>query len=282
MRIVPLESEMPVSTMSSTEARSLTEEVKADAEALWAKCLRLYEGGAHLALGYKSWGAYWQAEFGGGKSRGYQLLEAARVVEALPDSTIVEWRPNEAQARELAPLKDSPEQMAEVLEEASANGKPTAELVKTAVVQRIEARHDDPKPVVLDGDGRRVVDVVTGQTLVRRFLAQWEPTDVTLGTLSFGAFEDEFYNFISPLIGDPDEIPEEIADAAEPYLRALVELGTYIGQDMAEEGSFFFAEKALDLLAPMLGEIACFTTWLPYLEARIAEAQKIARFLGGE
>lgn len=274
MRIVPLESE--ISTMSSTEARSLTEEVKADAEALWAKCLRLYEGGAHLALGYKSWGAYWQAEFGGGKSRGYQLLEAARVVEALPDSTIVERRPNEAQARELAPLKDSPEQMAEVLEEASANGKPTAEKVKTAVVQRIEAKGDEGEDVHDGGDVPEVdVDV---ETLVRRFLAQWEATDVTV---SFADIESAFEDFVWPLIGYPGEIPEAITKAAEPYLRALAEIGTYVTDDMAWEGSFRSAEQAFDLLAPMLGEIACFTTWLPYLEARIAEAQKIARLLGG-
>ena len=34
-----------------TEARSLTDEVKRDAQALWEKLLALYEGGAHAALG---------------------------------------------------------------------------------------------------------------------------------------------------------------------------------------------------------------------------------------
>ena len=37
-------------TLSQTEAQRLTEEVKADAQRLWAKLLSLYEGGAHIAL----------------------------------------------------------------------------------------------------------------------------------------------------------------------------------------------------------------------------------------
>ncbi len=41
-------------TLTALEARQLTEEVKADAQRLWAKLLNRYEGGAHTALGYSS------------------------------------------------------------------------------------------------------------------------------------------------------------------------------------------------------------------------------------
>lgn len=37
---------------------SLTDEVKADAQRLWAKLLQLYEGRAHIALGYTLWSDY--------------------------------------------------------------------------------------------------------------------------------------------------------------------------------------------------------------------------------
>jgi hypothetical protein len=37
--------------------------VKADLSRLRDKLLRLYEGDAHIALGYPSWKEYWQAEF---------------------------------------------------------------------------------------------------------------------------------------------------------------------------------------------------------------------------
>jgi hypothetical protein len=38
--------------LTALDARRLAEEVKADAQRLWAKLLSLYEGGAHIALGY--------------------------------------------------------------------------------------------------------------------------------------------------------------------------------------------------------------------------------------
>ncbi|MDX6556555.1 MAG: hypothetical protein QOD86_2750 [Miltoncostaeaceae bacterium] len=89
--------------LTRVEARRLTDEVREDAATLWGKLLRLYEGGAHTALGYASWGAYFEAEFGQSRSRGYQLLGAARVVASLPapevQSTVVDL--TESHAREL-------------------------------------------------------------------------------------------------------------------------------------------------------------------------------------
>jgi hypothetical protein len=66
--------------VSQTEARRLTDEVKADTQKLWAKLLSLYEGGAHTALGYSLWAAYCEQEFHMRRTRAYQLLQAARVI----------------------------------------------------------------------------------------------------------------------------------------------------------------------------------------------------------
>ena len=60
------------------------------------------------------------------RSRSYQLIDVAKI------STIVEV-PNEAIARELAPLKDNPDAMREAWEEAQANGNGTP----TAVVSEL-------------------------------------------------------------------------------------------------------------------------------------------------
>ena len=49
--------------LDADRARQLTDEVKADAAALWAKLLQLYEGNAHKALGYTSWAKYCRTEF---------------------------------------------------------------------------------------------------------------------------------------------------------------------------------------------------------------------------
>lgn len=124
--------------LTADAARLLTDEVKEDAAALWSKLLRLYERGAHTALGYSSWGSYYRAEFGGGTSGAYRLLEAAKVCELLTDSPIGEQTlpASESVARELVPvLRDEPERVEEVWAEAveEHGPEPTAKQVREVV-----------------------------------------------------------------------------------------------------------------------------------------------------
>lgn len=128
-------------SLSVDEARSLTDEVKNDAERLWRKLVELYEGGAHLALGYAAWGSYFEAEFGQSKSHGYRMLEAARVASVLPHSPLGE-RPTERQARELAPLLGDADQLRDAWQEANKNGQATAATVREAVERRLP----EPRP----------------------------------------------------------------------------------------------------------------------------------------
>jgi hypothetical protein len=108
-------------TLGPDEARSLTDKIKARSDELWHLLLQAYEGGAHTALGYGSWGDYFEAEYGGSKSRAYQLIDAGRVVKAIEGhSTTVERAsiPNERVAREIAPLaKEDPKTAGHVLDE---------------------------------------------------------------------------------------------------------------------------------------------------------------------
>lgn len=106
--------------LGEVEARSLTDRIKSRSEELWHLLLEAYERNAHTALGYKSWGAYFEAEFGGKKSRAYELLDAGRVVRAIDDHSAMAERPNERQARGLAPLiKADPAEAARIWEEES-------------------------------------------------------------------------------------------------------------------------------------------------------------------
>jgi hypothetical protein len=131
---------LAVATLSRDEARSLTDEVKGNAERLWRKLVELYEGDAHKTLGYSSWGAYFKTEFGGSRSRAYELLDAGRVASALqsgiPDSPM----PNAGQAVELRSLKNDPpalrEAWAEVIER---HPEPTAADVREVVAERLPA-----------------------------------------------------------------------------------------------------------------------------------------------
>jgi hypothetical protein len=123
--------------LGELEARQLTDEVKRDAEALREKLLRLYEGEAHIALGYSSWRAYWEAEFETHWRTGYRELEAARV-----DRAIGPWANGplpERQARELVPLLDRPDELAEVLRalHAEHGDRLTAAKMRQAVDERM-------------------------------------------------------------------------------------------------------------------------------------------------
>lgn len=128
-------SELTVSRLSLADARDLTNEVKADAAALWSKLLRLYEGEAHIALGYSSWGEYYEEEFGESGRRGYQLLEAARVINAIEPLNNCSTPLTEAVARELAPvLREDPAKVEEVWGEVVHTHGPTPTAAQTREV----------------------------------------------------------------------------------------------------------------------------------------------------
>jgi hypothetical protein len=123
-------------TLTAIDARRLTDEVKADAQRLWAKLLSLYEGQAHIALGYTSWAAYCEQEFHLRKAHGYRLLQAAQVVNQLARESPIGESPqvtsqvpeSEAIARELVPLLRNPQALDEAWNEAveTAGGVPTS------------------------------------------------------------------------------------------------------------------------------------------------------------
>ena len=126
-------------TLTADDARALTDEVKTDALNLWTKLLRLHESGAHTALGYASWHEYCTEEFNMGKSRAYQVLDAARVVTEITfgRSTNGGTTPtSERVARELVPVhREDPEQVEKVWGEViELHGpKPTAAEVRQVV-----------------------------------------------------------------------------------------------------------------------------------------------------
>lgn len=169
----------PAPRLSRDEARELTDEVRSDAEALWLKLLRLYNGAAHLALGYRSWGDYFEAEFGQSPSRGKQLLRAARVVDALQGTMVPSQMPSsERQARELVPLLKDEAQLVEAWREVKEKHGDTATAVdvKRVVENRIERikREQDAANRRLDLASRSVVPIRTNELLVEHAdLATW-------------------------------------------------------------------------------------------------------------
>ena len=135
--------------LSKHGARTLTDQIRCDATLVYVQLLRAYEGNAHGALGYSSWGEYCEAELSIAPRRAYRLLDTARVYEVVSVShgTLhVPAPPNERVARELAPLLDNPNELRETYVEATelasreSHKPPTALQVRTVVEQRRTVR----------------------------------------------------------------------------------------------------------------------------------------------
>lgn len=154
--------------ISKTEAQEFTDNIKEMADELWHMLLEAYERGVHKALGYKSWGAYYEAEFGQSGKRGDQLLRAGRVVRAIEEysqDTNVS-SPNEAQARELAPLaKKDPQAAAEVWHEAVEEyGEDVA---AADVRQTMEKKAEEETSVIWSAKERELAEqLLQGGTVV--------------------------------------------------------------------------------------------------------------------
>jgi hypothetical protein len=128
--------------LSPERARALTNEVRRDAARLWLRVLELHDGGAHFALGYTSWGAYWEAEFDQYKGRGDQLVRAGKVARAL-ELANAPLPANELQARELFPvLYHAPTDLVDVWSRVleGTAGKPTARYVREVVAPYLPER----------------------------------------------------------------------------------------------------------------------------------------------
>lgn len=89
--------------LTMDEARELTEHIRHAVDVVWVLVARAHAGRAWEALGYTTFAAYVGEEFNISRSRAYQLLDQAKVVQAIeahvPDGTDVSI--SEAAARDL-------------------------------------------------------------------------------------------------------------------------------------------------------------------------------------
>lgn len=140
-----------VALLSHDEARSLTDEVKQEGLVLREQLLRLYEGGAHVALGYGSWKDYWESEFDTGFRSGYYMLEAARVDRALHNCATEAI--SEGHARELAPIlkaegKGTVEEgsVVDAYTEAAKRAEESEQPLTAAIIKEVVAEYLPAKP----------------------------------------------------------------------------------------------------------------------------------------
>jgi hypothetical protein len=79
----PGEVVTPAQRLEEGAARALTERIRSATRQVCILLLEAHEGQAWLALGYRTWELYVRREFGLSRSRSYELLDQARVIQAV-------------------------------------------------------------------------------------------------------------------------------------------------------------------------------------------------------
>jgi hypothetical protein len=103
---------------------------------------------------WDSFGAYCRERWALSRSRAYQLVDAAEVCEALASTTVDTMPENEAQARQLAPLKDRPAEMLAAWREASAGADITARGVRAIVITHLSQPPTPSLAISANGAGK--------------------------------------------------------------------------------------------------------------------------------
>lgn len=137
--------ESVVRDMNETEARALTERIKAQAEQLWRLLLEAHERKAWTALGYETWAAYIYGEFERERDWGYRLVRQGQVIRAIEEATgvlgSIQISTEAAQA-----IKPSlPALTAEIRERVAAGEDPEEAVQETVAAARAK-KNPTPKP----------------------------------------------------------------------------------------------------------------------------------------
>ena len=127
--------------MTKAAARELTEQIKATVTATYVLIGRAHANKVWLSLGYDSWEDYVHQEFDMSKSRSYQLINQAKVMDAIqevvPDGTTVSL--TEAQARD---VQKALPQITSKIKSATHNVSPTK---AAGIVNKVIEDHREPK-----------------------------------------------------------------------------------------------------------------------------------------
>lgn len=103
--VVPSVKEVEVKNieiiMSKDEAKELTRDIQSTSSALYALLKKAHDNRAWVAMGYKSWAEYISNEFQFSRSRSYQLINQANVIEEINEASGVPIYISERDARSI-------------------------------------------------------------------------------------------------------------------------------------------------------------------------------------
>lgn len=132
-------AELNIPELTVEQAQELTEHIRSTSDVLYVLVARAHAGKAHKALGYSDFGAYVKAEFDISRSRAYQFINQANVIQAIEESTPegTQFKLSEAAARD---LKNYVEELAPEIRDATRDLDPNE---AGAVVEEMVADYRD-------------------------------------------------------------------------------------------------------------------------------------------
>lgn len=105
-------------------AQQLTNDIKSTSTALYVLLKRAHDTKAYLAMGYKTWSEYIENEFEFSRTRSYQLINQANVIEVINEASGVEVYLTESEARSIKKrLPEITEKLREVKDEDDVEEK---------------------------------------------------------------------------------------------------------------------------------------------------------------
>lgn len=243
-------------SMSRDAAKKLTEEIRSTATATYVLVKRAYDYKAWVALGYKSWGDYVTAEFSISKSRSYQLINQAKVLDeissAVPDGT--EVMITEAQARDVRDALpkittkvreetdgQTPEEAAETVNNIIEDARADKKSKKDPWAAAVDAVSDH-KDEIPDTDGINSINKSTPKESSTRDNAKPD----TVKTPAGDSYDDDMAGFSSP-DGDVGSSVISIGYIFS-YFKSLCEAGKVAAQVDKPEDMLTSAEEAISWL----------------------------------
>jgi hypothetical protein len=177
MTIATTDRPVHLADMGRHEAEEVTKAIKDNFDSLGAMLVEARDRKAYKALGYRSFEAYCQNEFGKSVSSAYQLIEDAKVLGQLEAKLSEEYGENitlKMPASHLKPLKaiDNIEDKLKAIEYAQklATGegkKPTKQHLEVAVFEISGKRSDDFKSAIQNLGFKKGTPVEVRKTLLK-------------------------------------------------------------------------------------------------------------------
>lgn len=172
---------------------------------------QIRDGRQYRSAGWSDFDTYCRERWGFNRQRAHQLIEGADAVSTVVDAG-APAPSNEGQARELAPLKDDPEAMAEAMAEATAEAEAEGVKVTAARIRGKVAAQSSRSLVEGIGSGLRTLCEETVPELVAVVGRTDVPQDERLraAAMAWGALD-----FLDGIGSDPESACARFAEVLE-------------------------------------------------------------------